>query len=155
MSVKLNTIRDNFGAKKKPRVVGRGIGSGLGKTSGKGGKGQTARSGVSINGFEGGQTPIFRRLPKRGFNNIHAVPTCEMSLSAINSLLDSGRIKSEEKISLNFLKKNKIVPHCFKKLRIFGDDLLNHPIKVECQYISPKARENIETAGGEVFIITQ
>ncbi|MFN7192719.1 MAG: 50S ribosomal protein L15, partial [Rhodospirillales bacterium] len=68
--MKLNEIRDNKGARKGRKILGRGIGSGLGKTSGRGGKGQTARSGVALNGFEGGQTPIYRRLPKRGFNNI-------------------------------------------------------------------------------------
>ena len=78
MSFTLNEIRDNPGARTKAKLLGRGIGSGLGKTSGKGGKGQTARSGVSLNGFEGGQNPIYRRLPKRGFKNIHATKKYEL-----------------------------------------------------------------------------
>jgi len=76
--LKLNNIRDNHGARQKTKLLGRGIGSGLGKTSGRGGKGQTARSGVSLNGFEGGQTPLYRRLPKRGFVNVHRAKMYEL-----------------------------------------------------------------------------
>ena len=88
MTFTLNNIRDNKGARTKAKLLGRGIASGLGKTSGKGGKGQTARSGVSLNGFEGGQNPIYRRLPKRGFNNIHATKKYELIESLAHDILE-------------------------------------------------------------------
>ena len=98
-------IIDNKGARKTKKRLGRGIGSGKGKTSGRGGKGQTARSGVSINGFEGGQNPIYRRLPKRGFVNIHAEPAFEITFSKLNSSIHSGKIKIENLIDRESLIK--------------------------------------------------
>ncbi len=88
--MKLNQIRDNAGARKTRKVLGRGIGSGLGKTSGRGGKGQTARSGVALNGFEGGQTPIYRRLPKRGFNNVFRLEYQELNLGKLQWAMIRG-----------------------------------------------------------------
>ncbi|MBA4249907.1 MAG: 50S ribosomal protein L15 [Candidatus Pelagibacter sp.] len=105
----LNTISDNPGAHVKRKVVGRGIGSGLGKTSGRGGKGQTARSGVAINGFEGGQTPLYRRLPKRGFTNIHALKVAEIDFVRLNSLVSKNIIKSGSDVDLFSLKQLNIV----------------------------------------------
>ncbi len=107
--IALNTISDNSGAHIKRKVVGRGIGSGLGKTSGRGGKGQTARSGVAINGFEGGQTPLYRRLPKRGFTNIHALKTAEIDFTRLNSLVSKGIIKAGSDVDLFSLKQLNIV----------------------------------------------
>ena len=92
----LNNIRDNDGARKRKMRVGRGIGSGKGKTSGRGGKGQTARSGVSLNGFEGGQTPIYRRLPKRGFINIHRIEAYELTFDKISTIVKKHGIKDQE-----------------------------------------------------------
>lgn len=107
--ITLNTLADNPGAHIKRKVVGRGIGSGLGKTSGRGGKGQTARSGVSINGFEGGQTPLYRRLPKRGFTNIHALKVAEIDFTRLNSLVAKNIIQSGSEVDLHTLKQLNIV----------------------------------------------
>src|SRR3546814_12629059 len=96
--MKLNELRDNPGARYKAKRVGRGIGSGKGKTSGKGVKGQKARSGVAINGFEGGQMPIYRRLPKRGFNNIHALTFQEINVGRLQQAIDAGRIDAGQKL---------------------------------------------------------
>ena len=105
MEMKLNNISDNKGARTKRKLLGRGIGSGLGKTSGRGGKGQSARSGYSINGFEGGQNPIYRRLPKRGFNNIHATKKYELDFDKVNLLIDNGLLKAGEKLDRELLVK--------------------------------------------------
>lgn len=104
MSLTLNQIKDNPGARKRRMVVGRGIGSGKGKTCGRGGKGQTARTGVAINGFEGGQTPIYRRMPKRGFVNIHAKTLIELTPGKIELMVQKGMIQKEQIIDLAFLK---------------------------------------------------
>src|SRR3546814_6601280 len=96
--MKLNELRDNPGARYKAKRVGRGIGSGKGKTSGKGVKGQKARSGVAINGFEGGQMPIYRRLPKRGFNNIHALTFQEINVGRLQQAIDAGRLDAGQKL---------------------------------------------------------
>src|ERR1700741_3839963 len=99
--IRLNTIKDNHGARVKPKLLGRGIGSGLGKTSGKGGKGQTARSGVALNGFEGGQTPIYRRLPKRGFNNTAFAPRYqEVNLDVLQWAIDEGKVKLDAPVTV-------------------------------------------------------
>ena len=151
--MKLNTIRNNPGAKTKRKLVGRGLGSGLGKTSGRGGKGQTARSGVAVNGFEGGQTPIYRRLPKRGFTNIHAIPTYELSMKKLVSLVTYEHIKEDESVTLGMLKKKGIVPGRFDKLRVFGDDELNAKVILVVDYISPRSRAIVEAAGGQITLI--
>src|SRR5215213_2392857 len=102
--MKLNDIRDNDGATKNRMRVGRGIGSGLGKTSGRGVKGQKARTGVAIKGFEGGQMPLHRRLPKRGFNNIFAMKYNELNLGRIQAAVDSGRLDGKKPITIDALK---------------------------------------------------
>src|SRR5512138_331807 len=101
--MKLNEIRDNPGAHYRAKRLGRGIGSGKGKTCGRGGKGQTARTGVAINGFEGGQTPIYRRLPKRGFNNIHAQKMYELHFDKVNVAISAGLIKKGDVIDSELL----------------------------------------------------
>src|SRR4051812_27831732 len=100
MTLRLNEIRDNKGARHAPKCIGRGIGSGKGKTSGRGGKGQTARSGVSLNGFEGGQNPIYRRMPKRGFTNIHRVPLYELNFETLNRLVIAGKVDAKQPVDL-------------------------------------------------------
>src|SRR6188474_275078 len=102
--MKLNEIRDNPGARKSRVRVGRGIGSGLGKTAGRGQKGQTSRSGVSINGFEGGQMPLHMRIPKRGFNNIFAKDYAEINLGQIQKLVDAGKIDAKKLLDHDALK---------------------------------------------------
>src|SRR5207302_6966991 len=101
--MKLNEIRDNPGAHYRAKRVGRGIGSGKGKTSGRGGKGQTARSGVALNGFEGGQTPLHRRLPKRGFTNIFRKDYTVVNLGRLQEALDAGKLKAEGAVDANGL----------------------------------------------------
>src|SRR4051812_8094411 len=103
MGIKLNQIKDNPGARTKKKLLGRGIGSGLGKTSGRGGKGQTARSGVALNGFEGGQNPIYRRLPKRGFVNIHAQSMFELTFSCLNALIKAKKIDPSKPVDRDVL----------------------------------------------------
>src|SRR5436189_6147162 len=97
--MKLNEIRDNPGAHYRAKRIGRGIGSGKGKTGGRGGKGQTARTGVSINGFEGGQTPLYRRLPKRGFANIFALKFSEINLGRLQGAIDAGKVDAKNPIT--------------------------------------------------------
>src|SRR3954471_14837534 len=108
-TMKLSDIADNAGSRKKRMRVGRGIGSGKGKTSGRGGKGQTARTGVRINGFEGGQTPIHRRLPKRGFNNHTRKEYATVNLGAIQKAVDNGRLDAKKDIDLAALKAAGLV----------------------------------------------
>ena len=134
--LELNTIRERKGARVKKKIVGRGIGSGLGKTCGRGGKGQTARSGVSLNGFEGGQTPIYRRLPKRGFTNIHAKRFAEMDFFRLNRLVEQGVFQSSDLIDLKALISKKIIPAYIEKLA----------------FLSNGKKEALEGAGGQVTL---
>ncbi len=117
----LNQIADNHGARQVRKNVGRGIGSGLGKTCGRGGKGQTARTGCTINGFEGGQTPLYRRLPKRGFKNIHALPSAEIDFRFLNNLIENGTIKAGATVDLELLKNLDLVGHKVKVLTLLGN----------------------------------
>ncbi len=150
--MKLNTIRDNKGARTKPKLLGRGIGSGLGKTSGRGGKGQTARSGVSINGFEGGQTPLYRRLPKRGFVNIFREPKMEIDFKRINLLVK----KVGFDISLDVLKQNKLAPSYVKQLVLLSNGELESSVfsklKLTVSKATKKAKEVFDKAGGNLVI---
>ncbi len=116
----LNTIKDNLGARQKKKVLGRGIGSGLGKTSGRGGKGQTARSGVAINGFEGGQTPLHRRLPKRGFKNIHAKPKFELTFEKINTIVSKHHLKADQVINRDLLVTLGYMKPYLKKITLIA-----------------------------------
>src|SRR3989338_365584 len=108
--MKLNEIRDNEGARRRKMRVSRGIGSGKGKTGGRGGKGQTARTGVSINGFEGGQMPLYRRLPKRGFTNIFALRFMEVNLSSLQNALKAGKLDGKKTITGDDLVKLRSSP---------------------------------------------
>lgn len=148
---KLNEICDNPGARKSPKLLGRGIGSGKGKTSGRGGKGQTARSGVSINGFEGGQTPIYRRLPKRGFVNIHALEVFELDFLKINRLIEKGIIM--DKVNLDLLIKAKYVPVRIKKITLIANGFLEKPLDIQVTRASKKACELVKKVGGTLSII--
>src|SRR5882672_3014788 len=106
--MKLNDLRDNKGARKKRMVVGRGIGSGKGKTSGRGVKGQKARSGVALRSFEGGQMPLYRRLPKRGFNNIFAKDYAELNLGRLQEAIESGKVDAKQPITCETLMKSGV-----------------------------------------------
>src|ERR1700735_4075693 len=118
--MKLSDIADNAGSRKKRMRVGRGIGSGKGKTAGRGGKGQTARSGVRIKGFEGGQMPLHRRLPKRGFNNIFSKEYAELNLGILQAAIDSGRVDAKQPVTSESLVKAGVVAKARDGVRLLG-----------------------------------
>lgn len=152
MTYRINEIRDNYGARTKAKLLGRGIGSGLGKTSGKGGKGQTARSGVSLNGFEGGQNPIYRRLPKRGFKNIHAVKKYELDFNKVNLLLDNKLVKAGEKIDREFLVKVGMMPSYLKEISLLGNGKPNAKLTYAVTRATKSAQTLVTESGGELII---
>lgn len=153
--MKLNEIRDNRGATQARKRVGRGIGSGLGKTSGRGGKGQTARSGVSLNGFEGGQTPIYRRLPKRGFNNAFALEFQEINLDRLQQAIDDKRVSTDATITAASLVESGILRRSFDGIRLLGEgkDKFKAKLTIEVAGASKSAVEAIEKAGGKVIVL--
>ena len=135
--------------RKKIRV-GRGIGSGKGKTSGRGVKGQKSRSGVAIKSFEGGQMPLYRRLPKRGFNSIKKDYIAIMNLDKIQSFIDKKVIKSDEIINKNLLIKYKIINKNSQKLKILGTGNIKSKINLEADLVSKSAQEKLEKAGSNI-----
>ena len=141
--------------KQKKLRVGRGIGSGKGKTSGRGVKGQKSRSGVAIKSFEGGQMPLYRRLPKRGFNTISKKETGELNLSEIQSFINSKKIKTTDKIDLAFLKKLNIVKKKFKKLKVLGNGEIKEKLNLEVDYLSNSAKIKLEKSGSNIKIINK
>lgn len=153
MSIKLVDIRDNPGARKKMKRLGRGIGSGVGKTCGRGGKGQTARTGVAINGFEGGQTPIYRRLPKRGFNNIHAECYYELTFEKISTALKAGLFKSDELIDRNLLIRIGYMKPVQSAISLINKGKLDNPVNLEVNRASKGAQELAQKIGCKVQII--
>ena len=152
MTLKINTIRDNKGARQKMKVLGRGIGSGLGKTSGRGGKGQTARTGVAINGFEGGQTPLYRRLPKRGFVNIHRIPLYELDFYKVNQILDKGLLDKDAQIDREFLIKHGYMPRHLKGVSLLSNGIPTKGIKIAVTRATKNAQSVLEKAGGSLII---
>ncbi len=151
--MKLNEIRDNDGARKSRMRVGRGIGSGKGKTSGRGQKGQTSRSGVSINGFEGGQMPLHMRLPKRGFNNIFARDCAEVNIGMIQKLIDAGKLDAKAVLDHAVLQAAGLARGGKDGVRMLGKGDLTAKISVKVAGISAGARAAIEKAGGSVEVI--
>ena len=136
---------------KKPKIrVGRGIGSGKGKTSGRGVKGQKSRSGVSIKSFEGGQMPLYRRLPKRGFNPILKQDVAILNLDKIQSFIDSKRIKEEEELNTDLLKKLKLIKKNSKKLKILGSGEIKVRINIKADNASKSAIDKLEKIGGSI-----
>ena len=132
--------------------VGRGIGSGKGKTSGRGMKGQKSRSGVAIKNFEGGQMPLYRRLPKRGFNPIVKIKTAKINLEKIQYYIDIKKINSVEIINIELLIKLKIINKKSQKLKILGTGEIKTKINLEANLISNSAKEKLEKVGGSVQI---
>jgi large subunit ribosomal protein L15 len=151
--MKLNEIRDNDGARKSRMRVGRGIGSGKGKTSGRGQKGQTSRSGVSINGFEGGQMPLHMRLPKRGFNNIFAKDYAEVNLGAIQKLVDGGKLDTKAVIDHAVLKAAGVARGGKDGVRLLGKGTFSAKLKFLVAGVSAGAKAAVEAAGGSVEVI--
>ncbi len=132
--------------------VGRGIGSGKGKTSGRGIKGQKSRSGVAIKSFEGGQMPLYRRLPKRGFNAIHKKKVAKINLEKIQTYIEKKTIKSSDTINANLLKKLKIINKNSKMLKILGNGEIKIKINIEADLISKSAKDKLEKIGGSILI---
>tara|TARA_B100000401_G_C52428893_1_gene541773 strand:+ start:76 stop:528 length:453 start_codon:yes stop_codon:yes gene_type:complete len=137
--------------KKKIRV-GRGIGSGKGKTSGRGVKGQKSRSGVSIKSFEGGQMPLYRRLPKRGFNPIKKKDIAILNLDKIQSFIDKKNVKTSEILNSNLLKKLKLINKRSSKLKILGSGVIKDKINIEADLASKSAVSKLEKIGGSIQI---
>ena len=134
---------------RKKNRIGRGIGSGKGKTSGRGVKGQKSRSGVAIKSFEGGQMPLYRRLPKRGFNPIKKDKTAILNLKDIQNLIDKNIIKANEKINIQNLKKNKILKNSFTKFKVLGTGEIKVKLDIVADSISKSAKEKIDKVGGK------
>ena len=130
--------------------VGRGIGSGKGKTSGRGVKGQKSRSGVAIKSFEGGQMPLYRRLPKRGFNPINKKTIAILNLDKIQSYIDKKNIKTTDTLNSNLLKKLKLIDQNSIKLKILGSGAIKDKINIEADLASKSAVEKIEKIGGSI-----
>tara|TARA_A200000113_G_scaffold168189_1_gene152994 strand:- start:60 stop:548 length:489 start_codon:yes stop_codon:yes gene_type:complete len=151
--MKLNNIKDIKGANQERKRIGRGIGSGTGKTSGKGHKGQKARSGVAIKGFEGGQMPIHRRLPKRGFNNINRVPNVELNIEKIEKLIDTKVIDPKKVINHKSLMEIGLVKSENSKLKLLGKGEIKNKINIEVTSSSASAKEMVEKIGGSVLIL--
>ncbi|EEH14735.1 ribosomal protein L15 [Brucella abortus str. 2308 A] len=148
--MKLNDLRDKPGSVKARKRVGRGIGSGTGKTGGRGVKGQKSRSGVSINGFEGGQMPIYRRLPKRGFTNIFAKSFNVVSLGRIQAAIDAGKLDAKAVVNLDSLKAAGVIRRAKDGVRILSDGELKAKVAFEVAGASKAAVEKIEKAGGSI-----
>ena len=153
--MKLNDIKDNIGSTKSRKRVGRGIGSGTGKTSGKGHKGQKSRSGVSIKGFEGGQMPIHRRLPKRGFTNINRINYTVLNLDNIQKLIDGKKIDPKKTITYKTFLELGLVKSKKAKIKLLGKGNIKVKIDIEVSAFSKSAKGNIEKNGGTVIILDE
>ena len=151
--MKLSDLADNPGSSKKRMRVGRGIGSGKGKTAGRGGKGQTARSGVRIKGFEGGQMPLHRRLPKRGFNNIFRLDFAEINLDRLQDAINSKTLDASGTINAESLVKARVLRRAKDGVRLLGRGEITSKLTVEVHGASKSAIEAIEKAGGSVKIL--
>ena len=151
--MKLNDIRDNEGASKDRIRVGRGIGSGKGKTGGRGVKGQKARSGVAINGFEGGQMPIYRRLPKRGFNNIFGSDFVIVSVGRVQAAIDAKKLDASATVDAAALKAAGVIRQIRDGVRVLGDGELTTKVAFEVAGASKSAVEKIEKSGSSIKLL--
>ena len=150
--MKLNDLRDNKGARKKRMCVGRGIGSGKGKTSGRGVKGQKARTGVALGGFEGGQMPLHRRLPKRGFNNIFAKEYAELNLGRLQQAIEDGRVDAKKPITAENLVEARVVAKAKDGIRLLAKGEIKAKVELTVAGASKTAIAAIEKAGGKVTL---
>lgn len=151
--MRLNEIRDNEGARRPRKRVGRGIGSGLGKTSGKGQKGQKSRSGVSLLGFEGGQMPLYRRLPKRGFTNIFRKEFQVVNLGSLQKAVDDGKLDAKATVNAETLKAAGLIKKSRDGIRLLAKGELKAKLTIEVDGASKAAVEGVEKAGGKLVII--
>src|SRR6059058_4386122 len=152
-NMKLNQLKDNKGARQSRVRVGRGIGSGLGKTAGRGQKGAKARSGVSIAGLEGGQMPLHMRLPKRGFNNIFARDYAEVNIGAIQKVIDAGKLDAKGTLDHDALKAAGLARGGKDGVRLLGKGELKAKLAFKVAGVSKGARDAVEKAGGSIEII--
>ncbi|MBH9988602.1 MULTISPECIES: 50S ribosomal protein L15 [Bartonella] len=150
--MKLNQLRDQEGATKNRKRVGRGIGSGMGKTAGRGVKGQKARSGVAINGFEGGQMPVYRRLPKRGFNNLFAKSFNEVSVGRVQTAIDAGKLDASKTVDSAALKAAGVIRREKDGFRLLSDGELKAKVTFDVAGASKAAIEKVTKAGGVVNV---
>ena len=151
--MKLNEISDNAGSRKGRMRVGRGIGSGKGKTGGRGGKGQTARTGVRIKGFEGGQMPLHRRLPKRGFNNIFALKLSVVNLDRIQAAIDRGVLDGKDTVDVEALVRSGVLRRAKDGVRLLGKGEIKAALQFAVHGASKSAVAAVEKAGGSVKIL--
>lgn len=151
--MQLNEIKDNPGSRHRKMRVGRGIGSGKGKTSGRGGKGQTAREGVAIAGFEGGQTPLHRRMPKIGFNKPNRLRFAEITLARLQTAIDAKKLDTKAVIDGMALKTAGVVRHLRDGVRLLGTGKLTSAIKLKLAGATESAVKAVEAAGGSVEVI--
>lgn len=150
--MKLNQLSDNAGAHKSKKRLGRGIGSGKGKTCGRGQKGQKSRSGVSINGFEGGQNPIYRRQPKRGFNNLFRKENSIVNIGELQRFIDSGKLDISKKIGLTELHQVGLISNKNLKIKLLAKGDIKSKITIEVSFASDMAKKKIKNASGELII---
>jgi large subunit ribosomal protein L15 len=151
--MRLNDIKDNAGARKFRVRIGRGIGSGVGKQGGRGGKGQTARTGVAIGGFEGGQMPLHRRLPKRGFKKYNRKNYNEINLGALQTAVDEGKLKAGQTVDVAALVEAGILRRPKDGLRILGSGELKAKLSLTVDHASATAKAAVEKAGGAIKLI--
>ena len=149
--MKLNTLSSKLSKSKKR--LGRGIGSSKGKTCGRGHKGQKSRSGVAIKSFEGGQMPLYRRLPKRGFKSIKSKDIALINLSRIQEIINKKKILLNTKINLQNLQKSNLINSKYRKLKLLGSGDIKEKFDIEVDFISKSAKEKIEKSGGKVTLI--
>jgi len=148
----MTNLNSTVQVKIKKIRVGRGIGSGKGKTSGRGVKGQKSRSGVAIKSFEGGQMPLYRRLPKRGFNTIKKEKIARLNLNKIQSLIENKKINQDSKIDIQVLKKAKIINKSYNKIKILGSGEVKAKININVDFISKSAKEKLEKIGSTISL---
>ncbi|HNQ92041.1 MAG TPA: 50S ribosomal protein L15 [Alphaproteobacteria bacterium] len=153
--MKLNELQPQEGAVKKRMRVGRGIGSGKGKTCGKGQKGQKSRTGVAINGFEGGQMPLYRRLPKTGFTNLFAKDLSTISLARLQDAIDAGKIDAKSPITSEMLQKAGVAAKAKDGVRLLGNGELKAKVTLKIAGATASAKAAVEKAGGSVEIIVR
>ena len=147
------TLNNREKINKSKLRVGRGIGSGKGKTSGRGVKGQKSRSGVAIKSFEGGQMPLYRRLPKRGFNSFNKNKIGKLNLGDLQMLIESKRIKSSDKIDIKYLQSSKIIKKKYEKIKILGQGEIKNKLNLEVHFLSNSAKEKLSKNGSTIKIL--
>ena len=151
--MRLNELKDNPGSRKLRVRIGRGIGSGVGKTGGRGGKGQTARSGVAIGGFEGGQMPLHRRLPKRGFNKWRAKDFNEINVGDLQKAIDENRLDAAKAVDVASLVEAGVLRRAKDGLRLLGNGELKAKLNLTVNHATASAKEAVEKAGGSIKLI--